>query len=387
MPSIQTRTNKRTGEVRHYVRVRDPQPTAGKAGFTSATFATKPEAERFVIDCDQRGVAWALAEYRRDKGDDSITLDVWAERHFESLTEPSGSTIRRYRRIYAEHWQKPLGHLPLTSISRTHVAAALNEVGGSDKTRKNKWAVLTHMFKTAMQEGLIPRSPTVGVKLGRRTDHERKEHRYLTIDEFSAVLAATPVYWRPLVLTLAGTGIRWGEAAALTVGDFNPDTNTLRVVKAEKAHPDRPGHTIIGPTKTVKSRRTIMLPSTVADVLAELCAGRPNGERMFLPPHGGPLRGRTFYRDIWLKKSCGGSGITEPYPRLHDLRHSHVAWLIGQGTPLPVIQARLGHEKITTTIDTYGHLLPDLQRAAAEAAEVVFSGIQLPHTGPKEIAS
>jgi integrase len=95
---------------------------------------------------------------------------------------------------------------------------------------------------------------------------------------------------------------------------------------------------------------------------------------MFLPPRGGPLRHRTFYRDIWLKKCLPDSGIREPYPRLHDLRHTHVAWLIALGTPLPVIQARLGHEKITTTIDTYGHLLPELQKAAADAASSVLAG-------------
>jgi integrase len=100
--------------------------------------------------------------------------------------------------------------------------------------------------------------------------------------------------------------------------------------------------------------------------------GKRRNERLFLPPKGGPLRHRTFYRDIWLRKCLPESGIREPYPRLHDLRHSHVAWLIAQGVPLPVIQARLGHEKITTTIDTYGHLLPDLQRAAADAAGHVF---------------
>jgi hypothetical protein len=44
--------------------------------------------------------------------------------------------------------------------------------------------------------------------------------------------------------------------------------------------------------------------------------------------------------------------------RFRDLRHTHVAWLVAGGVPLPHIQARLGHESITTTIDTYGHLLP-----------------------------
>ena len=53
----------------------------------------------------------------------------------------------------------------------------------------------------------------------------------------------------------------------------------------------------------------------------------------------------------------GGRGALAPF-RFHDLRHTHVAWLIAGGAPLPHIQARLGHESITTTIDTYGHLLP-----------------------------
>jgi integrase len=375
VPKIETRTLA-SGATRFVVRVRHPDPPPGKSGFTSATFATEPEAKRFVRDCQDRGILWAIAEYRREKGVDSITLDEWAPKHFESLTEPSGSTLRRYRRIYADAWSPLLGHLPLPTITRSHVATALNEVGGSDKTRKNKWAVLTHMFKTAMHEGLIQRSPCIGIKLGRRTDHEREEHRYLSISEFSDVLAATPPHWRPLLLTLAGTGIRWGEAAALTVADVDLDAGLLRVVKAEKADPERPGAVIVGPTKSRRGRRTITLPSTVLLVLEPLCHGRKRGERLFLPPNDGPLRHRTFYRDIWLKKSL--AGFSPPLPRLHDLRHSHVAWLMAQGTPLPVIQARLGHEKITTTIDTYGHLLPDLQRAAAEAAEVVLSGIRLP---------
>lgn len=371
MPSIEQR-RRANGEIRHVVRVRHPDPPPGRTGYTSATFATEPEAERFVRDCDDRGIAWALAEYHREKGDGGITLDEWAERHFKALTEPSGATVRRYRRVYAHSWSPALGNLPLSKITRAHVAVALNAVGGSDKTRKNKWAVLTHMFKTATQDGLIPRSPTAGVKLGVRTDHEREEHRYLSIVEFSAVLAATPAHWRPLVLTLAGTGIRWGEAAALTVGDVDRELGVMRITKAEKADPDYPGRVIVGPTKTRRSRRTIALPSEVLAVLEPLIVGRKRTERLFLPPNDGPLRHRTFYRDIWLKKCVAGSGVAAPYPRLHDLRHSHVAWLIAEGVQLPVIQARLGHEKITTTIDTYGHLLPDVQRAAADAAGLVF---------------
>jgi integrase len=177
----------------------------------SRTFPTKPEAQQFCNHIRDYGVEWSVAELKgeRDLADEP-TLDQWAEIHFSALTEPSKATVRRYRGIYAETWRPALGHMRLSEIGRVHVAQALNTVQGSDKTVLNKWAVLTHMLKLAAQDGKIPRSPTIGVKPGRRTEHETEEHRYLTHAEFWAVVEATPEHWKPLVITLGGTGIRWG---------------------------------------------------------------------------------------------------------------------------------------------------------------------------------
>lgn len=371
MPGIEERPLTRKGEVigtRYVVRVYD----TARAKYTSATFATRPEAERFVRDCDDRGKAWALDEYRRDKdASDELTLDQWAEIHFKALTAPSADTVARYRGIYKAAWSPTLGHMRLTTIGRTDVAQALNALEGSDKTVANKWGVLTHMLKMAERDGHIPRTPTIGVRPARRTAHLTTEHRYLTRAEFWKILDATPAHWQPLILTLAGTGMRWGEAAALTVADIDTAAMTVRINKAEKRDPQNPSLRIVGPTKSRKSRRTVTLPREVLDALTPLL-DRPASERLFQPPKGGPLRHKTFYVDIWSKKCLAGAALSEPQPRLHDLRHSHVAWLIAAGAPLPVIQARLGHEKITTTIDTYGHLLPDVQRAAADAASQVL---------------
>lgn len=345
---------------------------------SSKTFATPPEADQFNRDLKERGAEWAVAELERERGiEREPTLDEWADIHFRALTKPAQSTVARYRRIYRHHWSPELGHMRLSTIERVHVAAALNKVTGSDKTILNAWGVLTHMLKMAAQDGKISRSPTIGVSPPQRNDHLREEHRYLSEVEFVAIVAATPEYWRPLVITLVGTGIRWGELAALTVGDVDLEQRVLRITKAEKQDPDRPSRTIIGPAKTRKSRRQVALPAHVIAAIQPLTLGRKRTERLFLPPNGGPLRHRTFYRDIWLKKSCANSGIKEPYPRLHDLRHTFAAWNIAGKIHPAVIQAQMGHEKITTTIDTYGHLFPDQRREAAEAIDAALAALDV----------
>jgi len=371
VPTVETRALA-DGTLRYVVRVRDH----ARGRYTSATFATKPEAVRFVHDCIDRGVQWALEEYRREQGEASEpTVDEWAARHFDSLTNVTDGTLTTYRRIYRKTWSPALGHMHLSRVDREAVAKAVKQVPGSDKTVRNAWGVLTHIFKTAVMDGLIPRSPCVGIKLAARTTHERAEHRYLTHAEFWQLLDQTPPYWQPLVLTLAGTGMRWGEAAALEVGDVDLDTWTVRITKAEKWDSSKAVR-LIGPTKTGRSRRTVTLPVEVVDAVRPLIEGRKRTERLFVPPKSDTLRHKTFYTDIWIKRCTVG---LEPRPRIHDLRHSHVAWLIAANKSLPVIQARLGHEKITTTIDTYGHLVPDVQRAAADAASLVLG------TRPKAI--
>ncbi|MFI2703500.1 hypothetical protein [Cellulosimicrobium composti] len=58
-------------------------------------------------------------------------------------------------------------------------------------------------------------------------------------------------------------------------------------------------------------------------------------------------------------------------------------WLIAAGRPLPYIQSRIGHEKITKTVDTYGHLLPDAQKGDADAVTAAMAGV-LPTVEPSD---
>ena len=337
----------------------------------SRTFTTEPEADFLCRMIALVGVEQAIADLDAKRGaDDEMTLDQWAERHFASLTGVTAGTLTTYRRVYARTWQPRLGHLRLSQITREQLAKAVNEIDASDKTIKNAWGVLATMLKVAVVDGHLIRSPALGVKLPRRTAHLKVEHRYLTHDEWWDLLDATPAHWKPFVWMLGGTGMRWGEAVALNVGDVDLEHATVRINKAEKWDVADRGRRLVGPTKTGRSTRTVTLPPEVVDAVRPIAEGRKSTETLFLAPKGGTVQHRTFYSDIWRKKCC--APLPMPHPRIHDLRHSHVAWLIAEGVPLPVIQARLGHEKITTTIDTYGHLLPDIQRAAADAASRVM---------------
>lgn len=362
MPKVQQRAS-----GRYFVRFRY------NGQQTTLTFDTLSAAEQFALDCKQRGTQWAWDQYQATEEElAEYTLSEWAMVHFESMPHVSPATLQEYKRDW-RRWEPHLGHLRLSRITRQDITKALAAQIGADKTIANAWGTLATMLKMAVVDGHLEKSPAIGVKLGRHTDHEKVEHRYLLPAEIEVLIDSTPERYQPLVWTLAGTGMRWGEATALTVGDVDLKARTLRVNKAWKR--DREKGWYVGPTKTGKARRTITLPSEVIDALEPLVKGRKRGELLFTNRNGGPVRHQPFYREHW-RKACTAK-IAEPKPRIHDLRHSHVAILIAGGVSLPVIQARLGHEKITTTIDTYGHLMPDLHVAAAETMSRAFSGAPL----------
>jgi integrase len=62
-----------------------------------------------------------------------------------------------------------------------------------------------------------------------------------------------------------------------------------------------------------------------------------------------------------------------PHIRFHDLRHCHASLLLADGTNIKAISERLGHSKVSTTLNIYSHLLPNIQAAAADGLERQFA--------------
>ena len=165
----------------------------------------------------------------------------------------------------------------------------------------------------------------------------------------------------------AYTGLRFGELGALRVDRLDMLKRSLRVVENLS---EVQGHLAVGPVKSKASRRTVTMPAFLVERLASHIATYPDDSGfVFSAPAGGPIRRTNFRRRHWLPavRSTVGESV-----RFHDLRHSHAALLIAEGIHPKVIQERLGHASIKTTLDTYGHLFEGLDAEAADALDDAF---------------
>jgi len=132
--------------------------------------------------------------------------------------------------------------------------------------------------------------------------------------------------------------------------------------------------------KSTKSRRTIALPSSLALLLKEhrekqgcalMFAGKSLAEDdlVFAHPDGSPLFPNSVSRAWGLIAKKAGVKVI----RFHDARHSHATLLLRHGAHPRVVQERLGHSTIATTLDVYSHVTPGIQEAVAARFDEVMS--------------
>lgn len=213
-------------------------------------------------------------------------------------------------------------------------------------------------------------------QLPRVDDHTEEEMTFLERDEYARIAAEiTDPAARDLADWLIGTGMRWGEATALQVRDLNltsatPTANVQRAWKRAQKGSEKAFY--LGPPKTKKARRMVALAPAQVEMARRLVTDQRPEAFVFRTATGLNWRHANYYNRKWKPavQAAIDKGLPKR-PRIHDLRHTHVSWLIAAKIPLPAIQVRLGHESIQTTVDRYGHLvrgLDDEIMAAVEAA-------------------
>lgn len=325
---------------------------------TSLPFDDEKAAEAFKAAVDAHGAARACEIYGIDprprRHDGGLTVADYLTRYVKHLTGVEKGTAARYSAYVANDIGPILGHLPLASLKREHIATwviAMHEAGASGKTIRNKHGFLAGAMNAAVSDGMIRTNPCDGNRLPR---WDREEMTFLEGDEFKILLAAVPTYWRPLVEFLVASGARWSEATALKPPAIDVTAGTVRITKAWKTGAG--GYTL-GVPKTKMGVRTINVPPKV---LGQLDL---TGEWVFTNSgrgragNTGPVRIHSFNPNVWAPAVARAqeAGLRKK-PRIHDLRHTCASWLIAAGRPLPAVQQHLGHESITTTVGVYGHL-------------------------------
>jgi integrase len=350
-----------------------------QAGYSAAdgrqhtvTFAKKADAQRWVNDLESRKARgeWTNPALGRQRFGEIARL--WRETAVFRET-----TGERVDSVLKNHVLPYFGSMPIGAVRPSQVQGWVKDRSQtmSPSALEVAYRYLGAIFRMAVKDGMIHRSPCVDIKL---PEVIRSRVKPPTTEEVLAIHDAMPARCKALVMVGAGTGLRQGEAFGITVPHLHMLHRTL-VVEQQLITRSR-AYASLQPPKTEASRREIPLPDVVLEALArhleefpptlEL-VGHLSGQPellVFTSPRSGPLY-RNRFNDVWhgACRQAGGLGYT-----FHDLRHYYASLLIRQGESVKVVQSRLGHASAQETLDTYSHLWPDSEDLTRRAVDAVL---------------
>ena len=155
------------------------------------------------------------------------------------------------------------------------------------------------------------------------------------------------------------TGMREGELLALSPTDIDFDN---KLISINRTYQRIGGKDVFTSPKTRKSKRKIPIPDFLCQELSDYIQSRymlDADERLF------PVTKSNLSHE--MIRGCKNTGVKKI--RIHDIRHSHASLLINQGCDALMLADRLGHEKVSTTLNTYSHLFPHKQQELVHSLE------------------
>jgi integrase len=182
-----------------------------------------------------------------------------------------------------------------------------------------------------------------------------------------------------LVLTLAFTGLRWGEAIALCVEDIeflkrriSVHRNAVQVGQAIE----------VGQTKG-KENRQVPVPDSVLTRLAARCEGKTGSDLIFPARHGGYLKRPSYDSTGWFNRAVERAKVHTVTP--HDLRHTCASLAVSSGANVLAVSRMLGHKDPSVTLKTYADLFDsDLDAVAVKMNRKIAKSVQSVSTAPAD---
>ncbi|HEY4037054.1 MAG TPA: tyrosine-type recombinase/integrase [Ktedonobacteraceae bacterium] len=336
---------------------------------------TKAEALEKLRKAQQEDQKGLLATGPKQKLGDYLV--EWLEAtHKPPMVKPS--TYIQYRSVIHRHLVPGLGHVSLRKLTPQHIQAFYAQKikeGLKPRTIALIHAALHKALENAVKWNLISRNVASLVSLPRAEAHEIHP---LTSDEIENLVAAAKGHWlEPILILAVTTGMRRGELLALHWNDVDLERGVLHV----RHTVNRLGSygVVEHDPKTRSSRRKVVLPNVALSMLKDhrlhqdqikVKAG-DNWKAMnlvFTNDFGDFISVDKLLRHF--KALLEKAGL--PHMRFHDLRHSAATILLTMGVHPKVVQELLGHSTIAMTMDTYSHLLPSMQKDAANKMDSAF---------------
>jgi integrase len=313
-------------------------------------------------------------------------LDRWLTDSVRDSVKPR--TFSNYSLQVRQHITPALGRVKLKNLSPAHIQSFYRtklDAGLSPSSVRYIHAVLHRALKQALRWGLVPRNVTEAVDIPKLV---REEITALSPEQARVFLStARGDRYEALYQLAIRTGLRRGELLGLRWRDIDLDVGVLQTVRQLQRLRDQKddhGNTVTRVTfsslKSGKGRR-IRLTVPVAEALRAHRARQAeeklrlgnlyeDQDLVFATEAGTPLEASNIDRRSF-KPILHAAGL--PDIRFHDLRHTCATLLLSGNTPPKVVQEILGHADIALTLNTYSHVMPDMQEHAAEAMDRVLS--------------
>ena len=281
------------------------------------------------------------------------------------------STFPRYQQLANTYVVPHLGHIKASELVPLHVEqfyAALAKDGISAATQVKAGTVLGYVLKFAVKMRFLPHNVASDV---RKPKHEAPQMKVLSPEEVIRFLDEAQMdALHALYVVALATGMRSGELFALQWADIDFANKSIHVTKTLEELDGK--HRVKHP-KTPHSRRRIDLPEFALDVLHEhrktMVAAGFGKSPVFCDSRGRYLRranvARRSLQPLLTKADCQRI-------RFHDLRHTNATLLLVAGVNPKIVSERLGHKSIEITLNTYSHVLPTMQRDAAEKLHLLI---------------
>ena len=304
----------------------------------------------------------------------SISLGTWLVTWLRDYKRASLSqrTLELYVMLIGKC--KSIADYRLQSITAPMIQKLYSELsseglGNSSINKVHK--VLNAAFKKAVQIDFLSRNIMEAVECPKF--ETRHEIHTFTRAELDAILDASKKYcygrYYTFILTAITTGMRMGELLALRWCDVSMKKRQIHVTRNLQQTLTK--GIIINPPKTKSGRRLITVPQATITAMQEMRAKHSVesvDELIFVTATGTPFGPRNIQR-VW-RAIVKLSGV--PYRNFHVLRHTHATDLLADGVPIVEVARRLGHARVSHTLELYGHAIPSYDQEIADKVAKLY---------------